>query len=179
MSLPSKRTIQDFAHYFGLKIEYRDDLPPSNAGFLDPRDEPQYIAVNSKLPNCEQTFTIAHELGHYVKHHNQPRHRYFPELLDREYQSKTFAFVASRTRRFIYFKFNQEWEADLYAFLLLINIGAGRDLSAYVERHPQKTKLYALTLGVSIVKGFPRIVKGLFLKFFNLLRWRRFGVVNV
>jgi hypothetical protein len=168
MSPPRKRTIEDFADYFGLKIEYRDDLPPSNAGFLDPCDEPQYIAVNSLLPNCEQAFTIAHELGHYVKHHNQPRHRHFPEVFDREYQSKKIAFVASRIRRFIYFKFNREWEADLYAFLLLINIGAAKDLSAYVERHPRKAKLYALSLGMSIVKGFPRIVKGLFLKFFKL-----------
>ena len=128
----------------------------------------EYIAINSRLPRYEQAFTIGHELGHYVKHHNQPRHRYIPAVLDRKYQSERLAFAASRARRFIKFKFNREWDADLYAILLLIGIGEIKNLSAYVERHPEKMKLYAVALGVTLIKGFPRIIKGLFLKFFSL-----------
>ena len=173
MNPPPIRTIEDMAGYFGLQIEYRDDLPPDNAGFLDHNDEPQYIAVNSNLPHCEQAFTIAHELGHYVKHHNRPRRRYFPGVLDREYQSKRVAQVASHTHRFVYFKFNKEWEADLYAFLLLINLGVAKDLTAYLERHPKKTKLFCLALAVSFVMGFPRIIKGLVVKFFKLCSLHR------
>ena len=162
------RKIEDMPGYFGLQIEYRDDLPPDNAGFLDEHDEPQYIAVNSSLPHCEQAFTIGHELGHYVKHHNRPRHRYFPALFDREYQSKRVAHVVSHTRRFVQFKFNKEWEADLYAFLLLITIGAVNDLKAYLERHPKKTRLFVLASTVIFFMAIPRIIKGLFLKFFKL-----------
>ena len=155
MKLPPIRNIEDMPGYFGLQIEYRDDLPPDNAGFLDDHDEPHYIAVNSNLPHCEQAFTIGHELGHYVKHHNRPRRRHFPAVLDREYQSQKVAYVASHTRRFVYFNFNKEWEADLYSFLLLINIGAAKDVTAYLERHPQKTKLFLLALLVSLSWAFP------------------------
>ena len=69
MNLRPKYTIDDVTGYFGLQVEYRDDLPANNGGYLDPAYEPSYIAVNRNLPRCEQVFTLAHELGHYVKHH--------------------------------------------------------------------------------------------------------------
>jgi hypothetical protein len=162
------RTIEDMPGYLGLHIEYRDDLPPDNAGFLDEHDEPQYIAVNSSLPHCEQAFTIGHELGHYVKHHNRPLRRYFPAVLDREYQSQKATYVATHIRRFLYFKFDKEWQADLYAFCLLFTIGAGNDIKAYLNRHPVKMRMCLLAAMFCFIKGFPRIIKGLFLKFFRL-----------
>lgn len=162
------RTIEDAPGYFGLQIEYRDDLPANNAGYLDAQEEPQYIAVNRNLPHCEQAFTIAHELGHYLKHHNQPRRRFFPGVLDRKYQSQRVADVANRTRRSLYFIFTKEWEADLYAFCLLFNIGAGNDIKAYLERHPEKMRMCSVAFTVRFVKVIPRIIKGLVLKFFKL-----------
>jgi IrrE N-terminal-like domain len=162
------RTVEDMPGYFGLQIEYRDDLPANNAGYLDPHDEPQYIALNRNLPHCEQAFTIAHELGHYLRHHNQPRRRFFPGVLDREYQSERIADLACRTRRTLYLIFTKEWEADLYAFCLLFNIGAGDDLKAYLERHPEKMRMGIVAFAICFFKAIPRIIKGLILKFFKL-----------
>jgi hypothetical protein len=169
---PQIPKIEDFPGYFGLKIEYRDDLPDNNAGFLDPDDEPQYIAINRNLPHCEQAFTIAHELGHYVKHHNRPPLKYFPCILDRQYKSKRVNYVASHTNRFVHYKYGKEWQADLYALVFLITIGATKDLTEYLERHPHQRKWFFLSLLVIIVKDFPRIIKNLFLRFLNLFRPR-------
>jgi hypothetical protein len=172
MKLPPIRTVEDMPGYFGLQIEYRDDLPPDNAGFLDPSAEPQYIAINRNLPHCEQAFTIAHELGHYVNHHNRPPRRYFPAILDRQYKSKRIHYVVSHTSRFLHYKYGKEWQADLYAFVLLITIGAAKDLTEYLERHPAQWKWACLALLVIFVKGFPRMPKNLFLRFLNLFRPR-------
>jgi len=162
------RTIEDGAAYFGLQIEYRDDLPPNNAGFLPSSDEPQYIAVNSNLPHYEQKFTIAHELGHYLNLHNRPHRIYFSALFAREYQSKLVAFVVSLVRRVVYLIFTEELEADLYAFSLLMIFGAIDDLEAYMKRHPIKTA--SIFFGIFCI-GTPIIIKGICRRSSELLPW--------
>lgn len=123
--------------------------------------------MNRSLPHCEQAFTIAHELGHYLNHH-RTRRRFFPKVLDREYQSQRVASLAYRTQRALYFIFTKEWEADLYAFCLLFNLGAGNDIKAFLERHPQKMRMCVLASTICFLKVLPRIIKGLILKFFKL-----------
>jgi hypothetical protein len=156
-------TIEDMPGYFGLQIEYRDDLPANNAGYLDPAEEPQYIAVNRNLPHCEHAFTVAHELGHYVLHVGRKPRNFLPGYLNFAWQSKPLAGSARTTERWLRRYFNQEWQADLYAFCLMFNLGEANDLKAFVERHPGKMWLYFLATTICFVKAIPRIIKGLML----------------
>jgi hypothetical protein len=168
MNQPPKHIIDDGAAFFGLQIEYRDDLPPDNAGFLPPDDEPQYIAVNSNLPHYEQKFTIAHELGHYLNRHKRQHRIFFPALFDREYQSKLVSFLVSLIRRVVYLTFTEELEADIYAFFLLMVLGAFDDLEAYMKRHPIKT---ASVFFAMFCIGTPIIIKGICRRSSELLPW--------
>jgi len=175
MNQRPKRTIFDLTEYFDLRVELRYDLPANNGGYLDPHDDPKYIAVNRNLPPCEQTFTIAHELAHYLLHHNRQRPRHLvwvPDLVDRHCQSPRVSRITGLLRRCTFKLFTIEWEADLYTLFLLFEIGAVDDLQAYVKRHPERTRLFALVSTLCLIKGTPRIIKALLLKLLGLFALR-------
>ncbi len=121
-----------------LAVEYSHDLPASVHGFLHQSDEPRFILVNANDPEFEQRFTIAHEIGHYFIHHNRPPRTFFDSLLGREWQSRRLREVCQYLRHEFAAILNPEWQADLYATGLLIQLGDIQSLKAYLTYHPEK-----------------------------------------
>jgi len=158
------RTIFDLAKYYGLSIELLD-LPASNAGYLDPHDDPQYIAVNHNLPHCEQVFTVAHELCHYISDHKKPRRKYPNRLLNRQYKSR-FTQLAVRDLRYTLNKIMPaELEADMFAMSWLVHFGGGKDLKDFIDRHPEKLWLGMLVSADAFVRLPYRLSKSILAKF--------------
>ena len=155
------RSIYDFAEFYGLRIEYHE-LPATNAGFLDPDDEPQFIAVNRNHPHCEQVFTIAHEIRHFISDHKRPRRKFRNRLLDRQYQSPTAKTCARYVRRFTGKVLPIEREADMFAMSWLVQREGGKVLLEFLDRHPEKKWLFRFILVDSLVKLPFRLVKTLF-----------------
>lgn len=64
--------------------------------------------------------------------------------------------------------FNKEWEADLYALILLMHIGDVQTVKLYLDRHPEKVKWALLAAVVSVYKAIPRLLTAPFRRFLNL-----------
>jgi len=154
----ARYTIYDVVEHFGLVLELHHDLPDSAAGFLDRSPEPKFIAVNANLPKCEQVFTIAHELGHYVKHPDRSALRYRPWYLDRPWKSPRMIRVSMLAERYIARWFNIERQADLWALSVLLNIGAVDEMRAWLEHHPEKAALVFLVCVVAVLKAIENLV---------------------
>ena len=159
MNPPPIRTIFDLADYFGLRIDFRDDLPANNAGFLPSADEPQYIAVNPGLPHCEQVFTIAHELCHFLSDHKRPHRKFRSRLLNGQYKSRRLKIWVASVRIFTNKMLPRELEADMFAMSWLVQREGGKVLKEFIDRHPEKTWLYLLVAMDSLVRLPFRIVK--------------------
>jgi hypothetical protein len=158
------RTIFDLAKYYGLSIELLD-LSASNAGYLDPHDDPQYIAVNRNLPHCEQVFTVAHELCHYISDHKRPRRKYPKRFLNRQYKSR-FAQLCIRDLRYFLNKIlPPELEADMFAMSCLVQFGGGTDLKEFIDRHPEKFWLWMFVALDTFVRLPYRLGKTIIIKF--------------
>lgn len=151
MNRKLRPSIFDFAEFYGLKIEYHD-LPANNAGFLDPDEEPQYIAVNRNHPHCEHVFTIAHEMCHLISDHKRPRRKFRNRLLDRQYQSPTAKSCARFVRRFTGKVLPVEREADMFAMSWLIQMGGLTDLLMFLGRHPRSIFLCFYLAMMSLIK---------------------------
>ncbi len=72
MTPRAEQILKNAAAYFDLHIEYVNDLSDKVAGFLKPEPDPGYIVINANKPHCDQVFTIAHELAHYLVHEGRP-----------------------------------------------------------------------------------------------------------
>jgi regulator of sirC expression with transglutaminase-like and TPR domain len=151
-----KFTVFDIARHLGLAIEYSADLPGQFYGQLEQRDEPRYILINSNQPEFEQHFTIAHELAHYVLHHNRPRRKISNWFLNRQWKIKRLDKACRVTKRFLPVMFHREWEADIWAMLLLLQISARDDLTKYIEHHPEKTGWFLIAAVISCYKNSMR-----------------------
>jgi hypothetical protein len=158
------RTIFDLADYFGLRIEFRDDLPANNAGFLQSADEPQYIAVNRSQPYCEEVFTIAHELCHYFSDHKRPHRKFRSRLLNGKYKSRGLKIYVASVRRWTNKILPRELEADMFAMSWLVQHEGGTVLKEFIDRHPEKTWLCVLVTADSLMRLPFRIVKSLLRK---------------
>jgi hypothetical protein len=155
------RTIFDLAKFYGLSIELLD-LPANNAGYLDPHDDPQYIAVNRNLPHCEQVFTIAHEICHYISDHKRPRRKYPNRLLNQQYKSRLAQLFVRDLRYTLNKILPAEREADMFAMSWLVQFGGGKDLKEFIDRHPEKTWL-CMFISVNALVRMPfRIAKAIF-----------------
>ena len=159
MNLRPKYTIYDMPGYFGLKIEYRDDLPADNAGFLHDADEPLFIAINRSLPRCEQAFTIGHELCHFLKHQNRPRRNFNIRLLNHPWESRRAKTYARYVRKILHIFLPVEFEADLFAVGMLFELGAMEELKAYLELHPEKIWLCLYVVTHRLVRLPFRLIK--------------------
>lgn len=85
--------------------------------------------------------TIAHELGHYVLHPGCKRRFHYHWLL-RENRWR----FSRKLRRLVGKAFTQEDEAYLWAMILLLQIGATKELIGHLEAHPENKKLFYLAL---------------------------------
>lgn len=161
MKPPAALTIFDLADYFGLRIEYHD-LPATNAGFLDPDDEKQFIAVNRNLPHCEHVFTIAHELCHVISDHERPRRKYRSRLLEGQYESRSVKKYIHLLRYIMNKILPIEREADMFAMSWLVQREGGKVLLEFLDRHPEKKWLFTFILLDCLVRLPFRLVKTLF-----------------
>lgn len=160
MKLQPRFALSDIAAHYGLQIEYAADLPPAVHGCLPPGKDPRFILVNAAQPTFEQRFTIAHEIGHYLLHHNRPRREHSNWFLSRRWKARHLAVAHRYIRHCIFRTFTEEFEADLWAISLLIHIGDRPTLQSYLEHHPEKTAWYVFLLLVSLVRALPRILLG-------------------
>jgi Zn-dependent peptidase ImmA (M78 family) len=162
MNLKPIRTIFDLAEYYGLRIEFHDDLPANNAGFLDSADEPQFIAVNRNLPHCEHVFTIAHEMCHLISDHKRPRRKYRNRLLNGQYNNRHIKVCVRFVRKFTNRILPIEREADMFAMSWLVQRECGMVLQEFLDRHPEKTRLCTFVMADALVRLPFRIVKAIF-----------------
>jgi hypothetical protein len=158
MNPPPIRNIFDLTRFYGLSVEFLE-LPASNAGYLDPHDDPQYIAVNRNLPPCEQDFTIAHELCHYISDHKRPRRRYRNRLLNQRFKSRRLRSYVRYVRYIVYKFLPPEIEADMFAMSWMIQYGGRIKLGEFMERHPEKTWLCAFATMNALVRLPFRLIK--------------------
>lgn len=56
------------AEELGLTVVSTTDLPKGMSGSISKEDDGYVIYVNARQPLRRQRFTIAHEIGHYLKH---------------------------------------------------------------------------------------------------------------
>ena len=139
-------TIHRLAASFGLTIEYLD-LPAKVCGYLDPHDEPRYIAVNRSLPRSEEVFTIAHEIAHHEMRlisilRNKPVPKYSQPKTEQEMQFQLCHIFADEYRRNNRKLSMSESAVDNWAMVWLLIIGATDDLSAYLKSHPEKCRFF-------------------------------------
>jgi len=108
--------------------------------------------INAHKPRCEHVFTLLHEVGHYLIHFkNRPR-KHHPRFFDLHWKAEWLALACSKVRRYFRFIFNKqsgkEWEADLWAMCAFVYcakcIGRRDELRAFLDRHPEKSKLFLL-----------------------------------
>ncbi|MGD1089790.1 MAG: ImmA/IrrE family metallo-endopeptidase [Verrucomicrobiota bacterium] len=149
-------TIFDLAEYFGLRIELLD-LPANNAGYLASNDE--YIAVNRNLPHCEQVFTAAHELCHYISDHKGPRRKYRSWLLNQKFENYHARLFVRFLRHVVNHILPIEREADMFAMSWLVHFGGYKLLNQFLERHPEKFWLCAYVTVNGLIKLPFRLVK--------------------
>ena len=145
------RTIYDLVEYYGLSVEFLD-LPASNAGYLDPDYEPRYIAVNRNLPQCEQVFTAAHELCHYMSDHKKPRRNFRNRVLNYQGKSRRVQVFVRFLRRFINRILPIELEADMLAMSWLVQMGSLTDLLKFLCRHPASVFLCIYATMMTLIK---------------------------
>jgi hypothetical protein len=144
------RTIFDLVGYYGLTVEFLD-LPAKNAGYLDPDDEPRYIALNRNLPHCEQVFTAAHELCHCISQHRKPRRNYRSRVLNHKGKSRRVQVFVRFQRRFVNRILPIEREANMFAMSWLVQMDPLTDLLKFLRRHPGKIWLCLFAATSSLI----------------------------
>jgi len=145
MTRSTQQRLTAMAEYLGLHVAYVNDLPDHVTGALDP--EARNILVNARKPPCDQALTLGHEMAHYIMHCGRPPRNFVPWYVNCSWKAKNYVKWSRLMRKFIRKNFNQEWEAELWAFILLWCIGARDDLFALIKLYPEKTTLFYVSLG--------------------------------
>jgi hypothetical protein len=169
MQIRRRLEIGDLVHYFGLVIRKEYDCPvPGVCGFLDPSPEPKYIFVNANLPKYEQDFTIAHELGHFLRHRRRLAKKFSFWFCERQWKSPNLQRLSALMRRGVPIICNQELEADIYAFCLLLYVGQAETIIQHLEHHPKRAGwFYALVVPVSFFVALVRLPRRILAKIAN------------
>ena len=148
MKFKTKNILRETAAQLCLKVRFVDYLPENVYGKLLPRE--RRILINANKPRYEHVYTLLQEFGHYLLHFKRikPR-RHSPWYLNNNWKFDVIADLAAKLRRGIRLRFHsekgKEWEADLWAmcaFVYLKKFGARPDLTAFLNRHPEKTRIY-------------------------------------
>lgn len=162
MTPKTRQTLESLASHFDLRIEYVSDLPDKVPGCLQSGPEPRYIFINASKPACDQAFTIAHELAHYVLHVGRKPMVFLPAHLNLLWKTKLLHKLAQLTERWTRQKFDVEWQANLWAFILLWQIGAVDDLCDLVQLYPDKKRMFWYSCAATVYSGIKRRVLALF-----------------
>jgi len=138
MTIHTDPKLKKFTDYLGLQIKYSTDLSDDVPGFLKFDSEPPYIVLNANKPRTDHALTIGHEIAHYVMHENRPRKFGLPWFVNYPWKWKWASQVAAEAKAYLLEKFDREWEADVWAFVFLLTIGAYGDLMAVFKMYPEK-----------------------------------------
>jgi hypothetical protein len=159
--------LKALAEHHGLEIEHVDDLPDKVAGFLQSGSDPRYIFVNARKSPSEQVFTIAHELAHYIMHLDRKPWVIRPWYLKIKWKAPLAVRISRTLTRLVRIHYGPEFQADLWAYVILWQIGARDDLLAITEMYPKKNSLFWLSSWGVIYGGLKRLIKSLFQRMFN------------
>jgi hypothetical protein len=127
MSIRSKYTIIDVANNTGLPVEFLEGMPAKYNGHLDMHDEPRFIGVNRDLPQCDQIYTIAREIGFY--HQNRQCHSM---VLNHPWKWGMLTIAPDQITQKV-----RQLDAESRAFCLLMLYSTRDDFRAFVKRHPK------------------------------------------
>jgi len=137
MTVQTDPKLKQFTDYFDLQVEYSAELPDKVPGFLKIEPDSACIVVNARKPSCDHALTIAHEMAHYVMHQDSPRKLPMPWFLDYPWKVPFVREAAQEVKTYFLKTFDREWEANLWAFLLLWRIGAVEELQAITKMYPE------------------------------------------
>ena len=148
-----KNTLRAMAGHLGLKVKFVDYLDETTHGRLLIRE--RRILINARKPRPEHIFTILHEIGHFVVHHQHRGRDRCPWYFRQDWNNEFLSELCAKVRRHLRFLFNRhagrEWEADLWAmcafFALAKQLGCRTDLTRFLELHPEKFNLSLLAIG--------------------------------
>lgn len=161
MNAEIQRRLCDLARAAGTELKFIEGLPIHIYGCQ--HTEAPIAVINSDLPQCEQIFTILHEIGHFVLHCKTSRSLPMPLFVNRPYKNEIMAEIAYKTRRTIRRKFDKEWQADLWAFCAFFEIGCRNDFQEFLRRHPDKTKflllVFPVILKIRLTKLFKKLLR--------------------
>ncbi|HTQ51006.1 MAG TPA: ImmA/IrrE family metallo-endopeptidase [Candidatus Acidoferrales bacterium] len=161
MTLQTEEQLIALAGHFDLEIKYVNDLPDNVPGILQAGAESGHIIVNARKSRSDQAFTIAHELAHYVMHLDRPPLYLVPRYLDHPWKPKFMTDSTQETKDFLHRKFGPEFQADLWAFILLWQIRAFHDLIAIPKLYPRLKWMLWYSLAAVIYGVFKKRVKNL------------------
>jgi hypothetical protein len=147
-----KNTLRAMAKHLGLKVKYVSYLDAHTHGRLLVREK--RILINAHKPRTEHVFTMLHEIGHFVVHHQKP-HAHCPWYFRKDWHNEFLDGLCFKARRYLRFMFNRtagrEWEADMWALCAFIvlskHLGCRAELLKFLERHPEKLNTLLLVTG--------------------------------
>jgi hypothetical protein len=156
MKLRTKNILRETARHLGLKVKFVNYFSDDVHGKLLNREK--RILINANKPRCEHVYTLLHEFGHFVLHcTKRAPQKYYPWFLKHNWKITAIADFVSKVRRTIRFAFStnrgKEWEADLWAmcaFAYFKRFVGHSDLTAFLNRHPDKRGIYRLAATVVV-----------------------------
>jgi hypothetical protein len=146
----TKNTLRAMAEHIGLKVVFVSHFGDDVHGRLLVREK--RILINAHMPRNEHVFTMLHEIGHFIQHVLNPHRKHHPRVLDIRWNIELLEKLSSKIRRHFRFIFNKksgkEWEADLWAMCAFVylakRIGCHDELTSFLNRHPEKRRMYWL-----------------------------------
>jgi hypothetical protein len=167
MTKKIKQIIRMLAASHELRIKYVSDLPPKVPGFLDPSKASRTIVVNANKSKSDHVFTILHEIAHFILHFERSHRVRSPWYFTRQWKSKRVMRLAKLTSRVAWRKFNEEEQADAWAFCALFQLGATDDIQVILTQHPEKTGMFCLCAFSSICTAIKVRVRGVIRRVFQ------------
>ena len=124
----SQLTMFDVARNAGLEVEHSAGLPAKCDAFLDPHDQPSFIAVNQDLPHSEKLYAIAREIGR-CWHHQKA----YSMVFDRPWKWHALAEAPDGIKEKIC-----QLDSEARAQLLMLSCTTGDEFRAYIRRNPKR-----------------------------------------
>ena len=152
-------TMFQYAQKAGLSVELLDGIPQNLGGWLDPDPSPRFIGVNRNLPQHEQVFIIARELGYFAQDCGQNS-----ALLDQPWKWHMLSTAPESIGEDIY-----RMDAEFRGFWLMLWFATGDEFRAFVNQHPGKLCKILFYDNIVTVQLYRLRVKSWLRSFFNRL----------
>jgi hypothetical protein len=132
-------SIYEAAQFNGLAIEYPSGMPANYDGHLDTHDTPRFIAVNPDLPQREQVYIIAREIGRLAQLRGQPS-----IFTDSSWKRNLLATAPTETKDLI-----NRLDVEVRAYWIMLFHADNATRSEFRERHPKSYWLAVFPTPVS------------------------------